>query len=227
MTDFEQYLQELANHEEKKAQQTMSAREKILLYAGFQLNWMGDLLSNPKIKYKQITVPLEEILFTGTNPEWNKILIDKCEKSVTKFQKLLEENPEMKEKFSQEASFGDESILIIKQEGEKKYKVFDGMHRFVGAAIKHRKTISAYTPESSINELPICEAHTIYDLIRGYQRNAQDEQGKKELYHALKLLSRTYKNVVKLLETRFDESHLPDEEVQKIIKKIINNQNYE
>lgn len=52
-------------------------------------------------------------------------------------------------------------------------------------------------------------------------RNARDEQGKNELYHALKLLSRTYANVKELLRERFNYDGVRDKEVQGIIKKAL------
>jgi hypothetical protein len=101
------------------------------------------------------------------------------------------------------------------------YRIFDGMYSFVGAVIKKRKTITAYVPINEDEHLPVCEAHTVYDLIRGFQRHAKDENGKIELYHALKLLARTYENVINLLENRFNFTYVAENEVQKIIKRVI------
>ena len=95
------------------------------------------------------------------------------------------------------------------------------MHRFVGAALEKRKTITAYVPIDGDKYLPVCEAHVVYDLIRGFQRHARDEEGKIQLYHALKLLARTYENVIELLEIRFDRGHVNDDEVQEIIARVI------
>jgi len=95
------------------------------------------------------------------------------------------------------------------------------MHRFVGAVIEKQKTVTAYVPINEDKHLPICEAHTVYDLIRGFQRHAKDDNGKIELYYALKLLARTYENVIDLLENRFNFTYVADDEVQEIIKKVI------
>jgi hypothetical protein len=222
MNEFETYLEKLADHEKKKCKALMSSRERILVYAGIRLNWLGDLLANPDIRYDKKDVPVNKVLFTGTNPEWNKVLIDACEKSVEKFQMLIEANEEMRNKFAREASFGNEPILLRSPNEKGLYPVSDGMHRVVGAVIEKRKTVTAYVPIDEDKHLPVCEAHTVYDVIRGFQRNARDEEGKIQLYHALKLLARTYKNVPGLLATRFNSTYVHDEDVQEIIQKVCN-----
>lgn len=221
MNDFEKYIKDLADHEDEKSKSFLDPRGRILINAGIRLNWIGDFLANSNIKFKKREVPISQIIFTGTNPSWNKILIDKCERSVEKFQKLIEQNEETRKRFTQEASFGNEPILMRGPDEKGLYRVLDGMHRFVGAVIEKRETIAAYVPINEDKHLPVCEAHTVYDLIRGFQRNARDENGKIELYHALKLLARTYENVIKLLKNRFNFTYVADEEVQRIIKKVI------
>ena len=164
---------------------------------------------------------INQVLFTGTTPDWNKILIDKCERSVKKFRKLIKQDKKSKKRFIQEASFGNEPILMRGPDEKGFYRVFDGMHRFVGAVIEERGTVTAYVPINEDKHLPVCESHTVYDLIRGFQRHAKDDNGKTELYHALKLLARTYENVIELLETRFNSTYVADDEVQEIIEKVI------
>jgi hypothetical protein len=221
MNDFEKYIESLADHEDEKSKSLLDPRGRILVNAGIRLNWIGDFLANEKIKYKKTEVPINQILFTGTNPGWNKILMDKCESSVEKFQELIEQDKEIKKKFTREASFGSEPILMRGPDEKGFYRVFDGMSRFVGSVIKKSNTITAYIPINESEHLPVCEAHTVYDLIRGFQRHAKDENGKTDLYHALKLLARTYENVLELLETRFNYTHVADDEVQEIINKVI------
>ena len=95
------------------------------------------------------------------------------------------------------------------------------MHRLIGAVIEKRKEVLVFFPVNEDEYLPICEAHTIYDFIRGFIRNAKDEKGEIELYHGLKLLCRTYANVRELLIERFNENYVHDNEVQEIIKKVL------
>ncbi len=222
MDKFEHYLEKLADHEEKKSKFYLSdSRARILVNAGIRLNWLGDFLANPEIKWEERELPIEKIQFTGTNPEWNKILIDQCERSVNKFRALIARSPELKEKFQQEASFGEEIVLVRKSEEEGFYKVLDGMHRFVGAVLENKEKIKVFLPLNEDEHLPICEAHTVYDLIRGFIRNAKDKEGEKELYYALKLLCRTYGNVRQLLKERFNENYVFDKKVQEIIQKVL------
>ncbi len=221
MNDFEKYIEGLADHEDEKSKSFLDPRKRILVNAGIRLNWIGDFLANPNIKYQKTEVPINQVLFTGTTPDWNNVLIDKCERSVDKFLKLIEQDEEIKKRFTHEASFGNEPILMRGPDEKGFYRVFDGMHRFVGAVAEKRKTVMAYVPINEDKHLPVCEPHTVYDLIRGFQRHAKDINGKTELYYALKLLARTYENVIELLKNRFNSTYVADDEVQEIIKKVI------
>ncbi|NTU99401.1 hypothetical protein HGA64_05375 [Candidatus Falkowbacteria bacterium] len=221
MTKFEEYLSNLADHEEESSLAKLDPRSKILVNAGVRLNWMGDFIANPKIKYKKKRIPINKILFTGTTREWNSVLLDQCSGNIERFKELVENNVAIKKKFFKEASFSEEPILLRGPDKNGLYRTFDGMHRFVGAVLAGKKTIAAYVPLNEGAQLPICEPHVVYDLIRGFQRHAKDEQGKKELLHALNLLARTYENVTDLLEKRFDQAHLPDKEVQAVINAVI------
>ncbi|OQX51523.1 hypothetical protein B5M47_00225 [candidate division CPR3 bacterium 4484_211] len=222
MDKFEYYLKKLADHEDEKSKPYLSGpRARILVNAGIRLNWLGDFLANPEIKWEERELPVEKIQFTGTSLKWNKVLIDQCGRSVSKFRALMARNPKLKEEFQQEASFGNEIILVRKSEGEGFYKVLDGMHRFMGAVLEGKEKLRVFLPINEDEHLPVCEAHTVYDLIRGFVRNAKDREGEMGLYHALKLLCRTYANVKGLLRERFNKDYVHDDKVQKIIKKVL------
>lgn len=222
MDKFEKYLKNLARHEEEKTNNIIKdPRKKIIIHAGVRLNWIGDFIGNKKIKWKKEELPIEKIYFSGTNPDWNKILINKCERSVANFKQLINKNHKLRNKFQKEASFRGDPILLRSGKEKSTYQVLDGMHRFVGAILKGKKKVKVYIPTNEKEYLPICEGHTVYDIIRGFQRNAYNKKGEKNLYHGLKLLSKTYENVDELLKNRFNYIHLPDIKVQKIIRKIL------
>jgi len=222
MDKFQQYLEELADHEDEKSRSYLTdPRARILVNAGIRLNWIGDFLGNPEIKWEERELPVEKIQFTGSDPFWNKILIEQCNRSVNKFKELIAKNPELKEKFQQTASFGDEIILVRKSEKKGFYKVLDGMHRFVGAVLKGKDKVRVFVPVNEDKHLPVCEAHTVYDLIRGFLRNAKDKEGERQLFYALKLLCRTYANVKSLLKERFNKNYVNDEKVQRVISKVL------
>lgn len=221
MTQFEAYLEVLAEHEDEKSRSLLDPRDRILVNAGVRLNWIGDFVANKKIKYKKMSVILEKILFTGASKKWNKILLGECGKSIGRFRELIARDEQVRKMFAEEASFGDEPILLRGPDEKGFYAPVDGMHRLVGAILQNKNTVAAFVTADGGECLPICEAHVVYDLIRGFQRHAKDEQGKIELYHALMLLARTYENVVGLLKGRFDPEHVPDESVQEIVRKVI------
>ena len=219
--DFERYLEDLNIHEEEKRKKELDTRQRIIINAGIGLNWIGDFLGNPNFKWELQEFPVEKIQFTGTGPEWNKILKGKCEGSVIKFRELIKAEPEIKNMFEPHISLGDEPILLRHSEDEGLYKVLDGMHRFMGAVMTGKPTIKAWLPVNEKEHLPVCEPHAIYDLIRGYIRNARDEEGKQQLYYGLKLLCRTYENAPKLLKERFSGQWVAADDVQEVINKVL------
>lgn len=223
MTKFERYLKNLAIHEKEKRYDTLPDRIKILVMSGVALNWLGDYLANPKIKWIEKQIAIGKIKFTGTGPEFNKILIDRCGRSPEKFKDLITQDSKIKKIFQNYATKSSIPILVRPDEENKGYyKVLDGMHRFIGAIFAGKNKVAVWLPENDQKALPECEYHVIYDLIRGYQRNARDKEGKKELYHALKLLSRTYSNVKKVLQERFHQGWVRDaEDVHKVIEKVL------
>lgn len=225
MDKFQKYLSDLAEVEKTKAEKAeMETSEgKILVYGGVKLNWLGDFFGNPKIKWKKQTLPLEQILFSGTGPDWNKILIDECKRQPEKFQELIKKDPKSKDKFWQEVKdvAGIPILVRIADEDPKKFQVLDGMHRFIKAVIENKKEIKVYLPINEKEFLPVCERHTIYDLIRGFIRNAHNKAGEKELYFGLKLLARTYSNVIQDLKERFNDNWVRNEKAQAVIQKVI------
>uniref|UniRef100_A0A7C4M0W3 Uncharacterized protein n=1 Tax=candidate division CPR3 bacterium TaxID=2268181 RepID=A0A7C4M0W3_UNCC3 len=220
---IEKFIKELAKHErEKISYQFEDSRNSILVTSGLHLNWIGDFFSNPKIKWEEKEIAVEKIKFTGTNPKINDILLNQCHRSPKEFRKLIKDNPKIKKEFEKYTSFGNEPILVRKDEDNKGYyKVLDGMHRFVGASLSNKPKIKVWLPINEDVELPYCEPHVVYDLMRGYMRHAKDKEGQKELYYALKLLNRTYANVKDLLKGILGEKWVFDKDVQKIIKKVL------
>ncbi len=221
MQDFDHYLQELADHEDEKGRSLIDARGRILVNAGIRLNWIGDAVANPEIRYESQDVSVDSVLFTGTSLAWNKILIDQCERSVNQFRTLMKHKPALKRKFRQEALFSHKPVLLRGPDDKGFYRVVDGMHRFVGAVINNQATIPAFVPVNESEKLPVCEAHVVYDLIRGFLRHANDAQGRVELEQALKLLVRTYANVADLLRERFSATYVSEQAVQEVIGRVL------
>ena len=224
MDQFEKYLTELAIHEQEITTQILKdPREVILVNSGVRLNWIGDYLSNPNLKWTKKTIPIENIEFTGTSLDWNEILINQCSRSPQNFFKLIESNPNLKQKFQKESSYNPNFPILLRRSQRKSfYKVLDGMHRFVGSIVNGNKTIEVYIPDNE-KILPYCEPHVLYDLIKGYVRNSGDSESEKELYYSLKLMIKSYANSRDLLENRFNIKYVADQKVQEIIQKALKN----
>lgn len=220
---FELYLQELAKKEQHKIDQSFGndSRGKLTMLSGQQLNWIGDFVSNPEAKWEFRAVSIDQILFTGTTPGQDKILIDQCERSPRKLLELIEKDHSIREELEKTAHVLELPIMLrMYDDGSGKFGCLDGMHRFVGRVLQGDQEVEAWVCTKEVK--PFCEPHLVYDLIRGYQRlDEKSEQSTTELQFALQLLMKSYANVKKLLVERFDPSRLRDEDVQNIISKAI------
>jgi hypothetical protein len=221
--EFEEYLVDLAHHEQQKSLDLLEGNphEKIKIFSGHRLNWLGDFFGNPEIKWEKILLNIDDIRFTGTAQELNPILKDKCQRQPAMLRELINLDEDVRKIIENHATFSDELIVVRNEPETGKFLMLDGTHRLLGMILQYKTHIFAWYPKNEFELLSHCEAHVMYDLIRGYLRNAQDEQGKTELYHGLKLLARTYGNVKDLLKHRFDPKHVSDPEVQKIIEDVL------
>ena len=61
MNDFKEYSKNLADHEEKNSRSFLEPRERLLMNAGYRLNWIGDYIANPNIEFKLKDMDLAKI----------------------------------------------------------------------------------------------------------------------------------------------------------------------
>ncbi len=215
--DFpKEYLESLAkNHKEKVEERLQDPADRLLMYSGSLLNWVGERINDESISWKLETIPLEKIVMTGTSPEWNKITLEKAERDPLKLRKLFEDD-HIKNAFK-ESKFADVPILIRETE-EGEYKVLDGMNRVIAAARDGIDEVRAYVGRSIGESQAKVEAHVIYDLIRGFQLRGGSEEDFKA---SVRFLVNTYSNTRDLLKNRFNIYWVGDEKVQKLIKEAI------
>lgn len=210
------YLKELVRNLETKNAKRQSEIDRLLMHSGAAMNWIADYITDENVVWKKEKLLIDKLWLTGTNPKWNKIIIDTCERSPKKLRKYFKDNPRALKIFK-EAVF--ESVPILVRYDEKKYKILDGMHRVIAAIRDNRKFIDAFTARIRHRPKPKCEAHVVYDLLRAYQRGINKDS--KGLESSLSYLKKSYGNVEWLLKNRFNENWVHDEKIQKIIKKVL------
>ncbi len=211
-----EYTEILIDHLIRKTRQTNKPEDLLLMLSGASLNWIADFVLDESVAWEKREINVADLYLTGTNPEWNKIIIDRAQRSPEKLKRLMAEDSAVKTMLSN-LVFDEVPILVRVDDG--KLKVLDGMHRVVAAIRDNRKTVSAYIGTPSGNSKPLCEAHVIYDLLRAYQRSIhKDRQG---LIAALRFLKNNYVNVESLLRDRFNAEWIPDEGVQKVIREVL------
>lgn len=210
------YLKNLVKNLEAKNAKRQSNIDKLLMHSGAAMNWIADYITDDNVIWKKEKLLVDKLYLTGTNPEWNKIVIDICERSPKKLRKYFKDYPEASKIFKV-AAF--ESIPVLVRYDEGKYKILDGMHRIIAAIRKGKKYIIGYVARIKNRPKPKCEAHVIYDILRAYQRGINKDS--KRLETSLSYLKKSYNNVKWLLKNRFNENWVHDEKIQKIIKKVL------
>lgn len=218
MTTFpdQEFLQQLVEHHRRKALSVVDAESEMLLWSGVSMNWIADFLTDESARWEKREIKIDNLYLTGTNPSWNKVIIDQANRSPVKLRQILQAQPELRSLFS-EAKFHVLPILIRIDKG--KMKVFDGMHRTIGAILADRKTMTAFICTTHGSARPHCEPHVVYDILRSHIRKInQDRPG---LIAALRYLRHSYANVDDLLRNRFNHDWVPDDEIQKIIQEAL------
>jgi hypothetical protein len=216
--DFsEKYLRGLVNNHRKKVDERLErSADRLLMYSGALLNWVGEMINDNGLKWRLETVPLEKIIMTGTCPKWNKITLEKAERNPLKLRKLFKEDKSLKDIFKN-SKFADIPILIRETE-EKEYKVLDGMNRVIAAARDGKDNIKAYIGRRVGKSKAKIEPHVVYDIIRGFQLRGGS---KKDFKAAIRLLLDAYSNTEELLRKRFNKSWVADKKIQELISEVL------
>lgn len=214
-----EYLRELMENEQRKCAEGRSDLAKLLMYCGDSLNWVADFILDPHVKWEKRVLKLDDLYLTGTTPEWNRIIIDQCERSPQKLRDLLATDGQCRALFSS-ATWSDKPILARAEEDH--LKVFDGMHRVIAGIRDQRQEITAFIGRlEGEKHAPVCEPHVVYDLLRAYIRKLNPDRA--GLIAALRFLRKAYSNVDDLLKNRFNFAAVPDQEIQEIIVEAMKN----
>jgi hypothetical protein len=211
-----EYLEGLEKNLRGKLETDMDPAQRILMYSGARLNWIGEYINDESVHWELKHVPVDNLTLTGTSPEWNAIIIDRAEKSPTKL-RLLMKDSSIAEMFKN-SEFVDIPILVRNEEGT--LKILDGMNRAIAAVRDGIDEIQAYIGTREGHNEPIVEAHVVYDFLKAYQQGRGTEE---DLRGGLRFLLDAYSNVRELLNKRFSPDWVRDERLQKIIQDVLKN----
>ncbi|MFB6182300.1 MAG: hypothetical protein ABEJ24_05405 [Candidatus Magasanikbacteria bacterium] len=214
-----EYLKGLVEAEKVSVEDYQNPEELLVMWSGATLNWIGDAFTDPNVDWENREVDINKLRLTGTNPDWNEIIISKANRSPEKLKELIRKDKQIAEEFDT-VEYDDIPVLLRKHQ-ESKFSVFDGMHRVIGAIKENKNKIEAWiaSREEGSKIEPDCEPHVIYDFIRAYQRGSCKDKDK--LIAALKFLRQSYGNVDWLLKNRFGPEWVGNEEIQEIIKEVL------
>lgn len=211
----ENFLQDLIKHSKGRVEDFYSEENQLIMYSGALLNWVGDYISDQTIEWRQEALNIDDLYLTGTNPEWNQVIIDQCQRSPIKLRQMIREEESVREMFENQP-LTDIPIMVRHEEG--KLQVLNGMHRVVAAIMNQREEITAWIAELNGKAQPRCEAHVVYDLLRSYLRGNCNEEGLKQ---SLMFLIDGYANVKDLLRNRFGYEREKDDGLRRIIDEVL------
>ncbi len=210
------YLNGLIKYIKQKNARYEKPLDVLVKECSSSMNWIADYITDENALWTKEKILLDDLYLTGTHPEWNKIIIDKCERSPKKLKELFNSDNKIVKIFT-EAKFDEAPILVRHEDG--KYKVLDGMKRVIAAIRDDKKTILAYVARLKGRPRPKCEPHLIYDLLKAYHRGLNKDR--EALITALKFLRKSYGNADYLLKERFSKSWVPSDEIQEIIQEAL------
>jgi len=200
----------------EKADTTQDPLEKLISHSNASMNWVSDYLMDETVRWKKKTLKVDNLYLTGTNPQWNEIIINRCERSPKKLRELIKSDKKIAKLFKDAKT---KTTPILVRYDDTKYKLFDGMHRTVAAIRDGKKTINAYIAYPSKSPQIKCDPHIIYDLLKVYHKKITTDR--KGLITSLRYLRKSYANVDDLLVNRFNISYVPSEEIQEIIREAL------
>lgn len=202
--------------EKEKFEGTHTELEQLLTYSSSAMNWIADMILDPGMRWERKSLSVDTLYLTGTTPEWNKVILEQCERSPRKLRELFVTDPNMRSVFA--AATGS-SVPILIRFDEGLNKVFNGMHRAIAAIRDGQETIEAVIGYSPEKFRTVCEPHVVYDLLRPYIRKLNSDRA--GLIAALRYLRKCYVNVDELLRQRFSFDGIPNEEIQAIIQEVL------
>ena len=87
------YLQKLIKRQKGKAEASLRGNEvgQVLMYSGVLLDWVGEWVSDTSVSWQKKKIKIDDLTLTGTGPEWNKIILEKAERSPRKLRQLFED----------------------------------------------------------------------------------------------------------------------------------------
>jgi len=194
--------------------------DKLLAYTGGLINWVGDYLTDENVEWSKETMKVDDIILTGTNPEFNAVIVDQCQRDAKQLRDLLNSDSEVKKLFDKIEYNLDNPILVRKKDDN--FMVLDGMYEMMALVRDNVDEIEVYVAREKpgATPLPYCEPHLIYDIIRpchrGYNRDIPG------VIAALRFVKNSYANAKDLIKERFNEKWvLEDEELSKAIKQLL------
>lgn len=90
MSNFpdKKYFAEFLQNLKTKIEKSRTEEEQLLVYSG-ALDWLGDFLTDENITWEKRTLNLNDLYLAGTDPEWNKVVIDCAERSPKKLRAIF------------------------------------------------------------------------------------------------------------------------------------------
>lgn len=210
------FVQALAQRMRAKVEASQDTLDQLLADCGMQLNWVGEWLTDKEVAWKKRELLIDNLTLTGTQPAWNTVILDECERSPKKLRERLASDVSAQELFS--GAIADGLPILVRIDGETT-KVLDGMRRTIAAIRDGQEKIWAWVGRRTGKGQPVCEPHVIYDLLRVYDEGINPDRS--ELSVALRYLKQSFANVESLLRRRFDRERVRNDELQKVIAEVL------
>lgn len=174
-----------------------SAEEGFAVAADALLQWQGAYVTDLSMEWTLEQLTIDDLYLTGMNPDWNAIIIDRCERSPQKLRLLFDTDAEVRAKMV--GIKADEEPIMVRAE-RGKLAVMDGMNRVVFALTRRDSTITAFVGRRHGSPQLQSPAGIAYTFCRAYRMGRLDEDG---LVTVLRIMRTMYVNLDVLLRKRY------------------------
>lgn len=205
------------NHQKKARERFTDLGEELLMYSGVLLNWVGEWITDPSVRWEKRVVRVDDLTLTGTNPTWNAVVIDHAHREPRQLRELFRDSEIVRLFEGVQWSSVPILVRVNLQDGEK-LKVLDGMKRTIAAIRDGRDMIEAWIGRRTDPARPCIEPHVIYDILRAAQ---QGRGSLDDLRAALRFLLQTYGNTRNLLKHRFNSEWLRDSKLNALVQEVL------
>jgi hypothetical protein len=158
------------------------------------LQWQGAYIADQSQEWGLKVVAIDELVLTGMDPEWNKIIIEQCARSPRKLREALKADEQLHNRLLGLPK-NPEPIMVREEHG--RMLVLSGMHRTIAAIGRGEEVIHAFVGRRHGHIALQSHPSHVYEFCRAYHIGALDKDG---LVAVLRVVAGAFANAEEMFQ---------------------------